>query len=263
MNSKKLICFDVDGTLLNHKDFKITPSSKEGIKHLKAAGHIIVIASGRDMDHIFSQKYVYEIEPDAIVHSNGQKVTVGNQKIFENFLDRDLIKELIEFAKANDICIGFNIGEKGCYVNKQKIIEMEKEIFGSCNREFIDESELLNYPLYSLNFNGTPEDAKRIEDNFPILRLPVFANQKGADILYKNVSKADGIEMLLKYYNMKPEDVIAFGDSMNDIEMIVQAGIGVAMGNAIDELKKKADFITKPIDEDGIIYALKKLKLVS
>ena len=83
----------------------------------------------------------------------------------------------------------------------------------------------------------------------------------GADIVPVNGSKAEGIKQLVQHLSEKPEQIVAFGDGYNDIEMLQLADIGVAMGNASDAVKAHADFITKPIDEDGIYYACEKLGL--
>ena len=84
----------------------------------------------------------------------------------------------------------------------------------------------------------------------------------GADIIEKNQSKANGLLALCKYYNIDIKDVISFGDSMNDYEILKTAGIGVAMGNSIDKLKEIADYITDDIDKDGIYNACIHLGLL-
>lgn len=259
---KKLICFDMDMTLLDHKTFEIPASAMEALEGLRKKGFIIAIASGRDMDNEFSRPLARLVQPDAIVHSNGQKVTVGSRILRQKFMDPKLIGELMDFAKPRGICIGFNIGDKGCYLHQEKVIERERKLFGSCDREFIDPSNLLKEPLYALALFGTPEEAALIEQAFPMLKLPLFAAKEGADIIYREASKAEGIQVLLNYYGLSREDVIAFGDSMNDLEMIQFAGTGVAMGNAIPELKAAADFVTKPVDQDGILYGLQQLEVL-
>lgn len=256
---KKLICFDMDMTLLDHKTFEIPASAMEALEGLRERGCIIAIASGRDMDNEFSRPLAELVHPDAIVHSNGQKVTVGDRILRQKFMEPGLIRELMDFAGPRGICIGFNIGDKGCYLHREKVIKRERELFGSCDREFIDPSHLLESPLYALALFGTPQEAARIEEAFPMLKLPLFAAKEGADIIYREASKAAGIQVLLDYYGLSREDVIAFGDSMNDLEMIQFAGVGVAMGNAIPELKEAADFVTKPIDQDGVLYGLQHL----
>ncbi|MEE0419078.1 MAG: Cof-type HAD-IIB family hydrolase [Lachnospiraceae bacterium] len=253
---RKIVCFDMDMTLLDHRTFAIPKSAMRGLDGLRAKGHILVIASGRDMDSEFSRHLAELVRPDAIVHSNGQKVTVGEKRIRELFMEPELIQSLLRFADERKICIGSNIGDKGCYVNQEEVIAHEKKVFGDCSREFIDPVNLPDFPLYALAMFGTPEQALEIEEAFPMLKLPLFAGRDGADVIYRKASKAEGIQALLEYYQMGWEDVVAFGDSMNDMEMIEYAGLGIAMGNAIEPLKKVADYVTDPIDQDGVWHGL-------
>ena len=84
----------------------------------------------------------------------------------------------------------------------------------------------------------------------------------GADIIERGNSKAEGLKRLCDYYGINLADTVAFGDSYNDIEIISEAGIGVAMGNAIEELKNAADFITDEVGKDGVYNACVRLGLI-
>jgi hypothetical protein len=103
--------------------------------------------------------------------------------------------------------------------------------------------------------------AAKIETEFPMLKLPLFAARTGADVVERSASKANGLKLLCDYFQIDIHDTIAFGDSMNDYEIVCAAGIGVAMGNAFPELKAAADYVTTRIDEDGVWNACVALKL--
>ena len=105
---------------------------------------------------------------------------------------------------------------------------------------------MLTMPVRTLAFVGSREQVKEMEREFPTLKLPMFASGHGADVVEKGNSKADGLRRLAVYFGEKEDlsDTVAFGDSMNDIEVVQEAGIGVAMGNAVDALKKVADYVT-------------------
>ena len=90
----KIFCFDLDMTLLDHKTFHISEKVLKDLEALKKEGHVVAVATGRDMDSEFSKAYKKQLQPDAIVHSNGQKVTVGEKKIREVFMDPKLIASL-------------------------------------------------------------------------------------------------------------------------------------------------------------------------
>lgn len=259
---KKLICFDMDMTLLDHATYRIPESAMRALDQLRAFGHIIVLASGRDMENEFSLPLANLVHPDAIVHANGLKVTIGDKKIYEHFMEKSLVKELLDFAELHHICIGYNLGDIGYFVNKERVIEREIQVFGSCDRKFGDPEKLLDASLHALAMFGSTEQVEILEKAFPMLKFPMFSGNVGADIVDKGTSKAVGIQALLKHYHLKWDDVIAFGDSMNDMEMIQAAGCGIAMGNAIEPLKQAADLVTRAVDQDGIWYGLHKLGLV-
>jgi len=82
------------------------------------------------------------------------------------------------------------------------------------------------------------------------------------DVIPKGGSKAEGIKKMIDRLGFKLEDVYAFGDGLNDIEMLQAAGTGVAMGNAVPEVKQHANMTTKSVEEDGIWYGLKELELI-
>ena len=84
----------------------------------------------------------------------------------------------------------------------------------------------------------------------------------GYDIYTLNHNKAVGIQKLIEYLGIKREEIIAFGDGHNDAEMLNYAGLGIAMGNAIEKVKKASDYITKDIDDSGIYYALKHFNVI-
>ena len=259
---RKLICFDMDMTLYDHKSLTITPSALDAVRRLQREGHLVAVATGRDMDNDFSRPLAEIVRPDAIVHCNGEKVTVGDQKIRERFLEKDLIKRLLDYAEKAGFSIGSNLGPVGCFTHRERVIEREERVFGIRGREYRDPGELLSHDLYALAFFGEPWQAKRIEEAFPEVKLPLFAAKEGADVIRREASKAEGIEVLLEYYGMGWQDVVAFGDSMNDLEMVRAAGLGIAMGNAVPALKEAADYVTAPIWEDGVVKGLLQFGLV-
>ena len=91
-----------------------------------------------------------------------------------------------------------------------------------------------------------------MERHFPEVTLRMFSQNYGADVIENGYSKAEGLKRLCEYYGVDLKDTYAFGDSMNDYEILVEAGTGIAMGNAREELKAAADYVTTAIGDDGI-----------
>ena len=100
-----------------------------------------------------------------------------------------------------------------------------------------------------------------LQEKFPQLNI-VRSSDILIEIMNKDVSKANGIEVLLHHLNMTPEQAIAFGDNYNDLDMLDFIGLGVAMGNAPDDVKKIAFAVTEDNNRDGIYKFLRKIKLI-
>ena len=101
-----------------------------------------------------------------------------------------------------------------------------------------------------------------MERHFPEVTLRMFSIDYGADVIERGFSKAEGLKCLCAHYGIERKDSFAFGDSMNDYEIIREAAVGIAMGNAREELKAAADYVTSRIDEDGIWNACRHFGLI-
>lgn len=259
-NAKSIICFDLDMTLLDHETWEIPESALKAVKKLHP-DHVIVIASGRDMDTPFSSKYRDQIAPDAIIHMNGSRIEAEGKELYRHHMSPQLLKNLIDYGKAHKHCIGTMIDGIDYYTWSELLAERDALFWGQSDRIFGDPDELLSLRPGALAYFGDEAGVNEIESAFPELNLPMFARKQGADVIEKNLSKAMGLEMLCEYYGIDMKNTVAFGDSMNDYEIVKAAGLGIAMGNAIDALKKAADYVTTEVYRDGIFNACRKLEL--
>ena len=263
MQNRKIFSFDIDMTLLEHKTYKITPSALVAIERLKEQGHIIVLATGRNPENSDSKQFVDIVKPNAVIGLNGTLVKVGEEKIFEHFFDKDVLKRLAKFVEGKDCALGLTLEDKDYYFNQNVIDDYDKKRWGESFRKFYPPEKLFDLTVRTLTYVGPPSGAKEIEENFPTLKLPLFAGMFGADVIEKCASKAEGLKLLCKYYNIDIKDTVAFGDSMNDKEIIEESGFGIAMGNAIEELKKYADYVTDDIADNGVYNALEKFGYIN
>lgn len=257
-----MISFDLDMTLLDHKTGRITPSALDAIERLKAH-HKIILATGRDMDNYYSRMYLDIVSPDAVVHMNGTKVTAGDQLLYEHLFDKDLLERLLTYCEREGFGIGMTEGDLDYYIHPEVIKANDIRAFGSCGRQFQDPWDMMHKKIRTLAMIGSEKQIAQVGQAFPQLKLPLFASRRGADVIEHGYSKADGLKHLAKYFN-EPENLaetVAFGDSMNDLEVIKAAGLGIAMGNSVPELKAAADYVTAGIDEDGIWQACEKFGL--
>ncbi len=263
---QKLITFDLDMTLLDHKDYKISPSTMLAIKKLKEEGHILAIATGRDMDSVYSREFKKILDFNAGIELNGTKVMVkeeNNEKmIYSYVMPKKLVNRLLDFAINKGYSIGLSIDDYDYYTNQDFVDKLDKRRWGINFRNYKDVNLIRDMQIRTLAYVGYKDGAIDIERQFDELKLPLFAGLMGADIIEKNQSKANGLLALSKYYNIGLENIISFGDSMNDYEILKMARIGVAMGNSIKKLKEIADYVTDDIDKDGIYNACVHLGLI-
>lgn len=249
---RRIISFDLDKTLLDHKNMKVPESALRALEKLREQGHIIVLGTGRDMDSYYSRAYLDIVRPDARIDQNGAKVVAGGQVLYEHFIDKTLLRRMMDYAKAHSVGLGVTIGDDDYYVNPHVVEQAEVRRWGHCGRQFRDPEKLLELNVRTVAFIGTDDEAKEMEQEFPEVTLRMFSINYGADVIEKGFSKAEGLKRLCEHYGVDMETSVAFGDSMNDSEIIEAASIGIAMGNARDELKALADYVTTDIDQDGI-----------
>lgn len=257
---RKIASFDVDMTLLDHKDYKIPESARRALEKLRK-DYYIVLSTGRDMDAKYSAGFADGVEPDAVIHLNGSKITVGNKLIYEHRMDPQLVMQLMHYAEGKPFAIGLTNGAEDFFMNPEYVVRQDMIRWKSSDRCFRDPEKILECPVRTLCYMGSMTWAKKIEEAFPMLKLPPFAARTGADVVEKTVSKAKGLQIVCDYFGVDMKDTVAFGDSLNDYEIVKAAGIGVAMGNAFPELKEAADYVTTPIGEDGVWNACVALGL--
>lgn len=256
---KKLVFFDIDGTLYDNEHDQIPLSTIEALKLLKQNDDVeIAIATGRANFILDRVQPIIEYF-DAFVFLNGLQIVYKGKEIYCHIPEKGSVQSLLQSFKARNLIHGcFNRTDEYISHLNDKIIDD----FSSVNLEvpeIIDIEEVDD--IMQVYFFGDDEDFKHIQDLHPEFRVVPW-HTNGADILPHDISKEVGIKMLSEKLGYSMEDVFAFGDASNDLEMIKAAGVGVAMGNATDELKAVADYVTDPVSENGIYNALKHFNLI-
>ena len=217
-DKKRIVSFDLDMTLLDQATWKIPDSAIEAVEMLRKDS-IIVIASGRNMDGMVSVGYKEQIRPDAVIHMNGTRVVAGDELLYEHFMDKELLKRLLSYGEEREIAVGLTIDDKDYFVNPAEVERIDKIRWGESMRDFQDPWKMLELPVRTLEIQA---------------------------------SKANGLVRLCEYYGMDISQTVAFGDSMNDYEIVQAAGTGIAMGNSVQKLKDAADYVTDDIARDGV-----------
>lgn len=255
---KKILFFDVDGTLYNSE--KILPASaKDALLEARRNGYEIAIATGRAPFMI--QSLLEELDINTYVTFNGQYVVYRGEIVYTNGVEKDELSKIIAFGDARHEPVVF--------------LDDQRMIASVGNNEMISESlNTLKYPYPNIDStyymqNEVYQTLIFMEEKAEHLYREAFPNVQfvrwhrySCDILPKGGSKAAGIEKVLEKMGLTLNDAIAFGDGINDIEMLQAVGTGVAMGNGHESVKAVATHIAEHVDEDGLAKIMRQLNII-
>lgn len=254
----KLLLLDIDGTLLNSKK-ELPESAKQALQQARENGHDLAIATGRAPFMITD--LLKELNIDTYITFNGQYIVNKGELVHTEALDSHTLSEIVEFAERRDHPLVFMNGEKMI-----SSIDYHPDIDESLKTlKFphpITELDFhLNNEIYQALVFCEKEDEPQYHETFKNMQF-VRWHRVSCDILPQGRSKASGIEKLILKTGHTIEDTIAFGDGLNDLQMMESAGFSVAMDNGHEETKKRASYITDHVDDDGLAKAFKHLKLI-
>jgi len=271
MNKIKMICLDIDGTLLN-SEHKISKKTKEviGIAANEKQIPVILVSARMPKGILFLQRELNIDQP--IICYSGALVMDDKANILSNS----------GIAISDVIQVNNFVKEIGVHMSLYKDDEWYIEELDEWAKQ---ESEITNISPNVINFTelfnvwekeksgpnkilcmGKPNDIKLLDakiKSYHSNNLNIYPSKPTyLEIMPNNVSKTSAIEILMRKFNIQKSEIIAVGDNYNDIDMIEFAGIGVAMGNAPDGVKQYADHITFSNDNDGVAEAIKKYVIV-
>ncbi len=254
----KAVFFDVDGTLLSHKLNDVPQSTRDAIAKLQEKGIMAVVATGRHLVE-FAKLPVSSIDFDAYLMLNGQLLLDQDRRAYAGkAIDPKEMEVLVHIFDAKRIPFVL-IGENNRYINyvNDTVVRTQKETRGTVP----ELGEYHGEKVYQI-LAFVPDKQKKLLDDLLDECAITSWNDTGIDIMPKDGGKATGLKTFISENGFDREETMAFGDGENDIEMLKFAGIGVAMGNATDEVKEAADYVTESVDEDGIANALRHFGLI-
>ena len=189
---KRIFSLDLDMTLLDHKTWEVPPSAMEALEHIRKDS-VIVIASGRNMDHEMSSMYCDIIKPDGVIHMNGTRVEAGGNVLFEHLMDKDRLRSLLSYADEHGYSMGISTGGYDYYIHPEGVTRMDEIRWGVSERNYRDGWELMELPVRTLAYIGGPQGAKEMEEHFSDFKFPMFSGNMGADVVEREASKAKGL----------------------------------------------------------------------
>jgi len=254
----KIVFLDIDGTILDSNN-EIPDSTREAVRLLREKGVYVAIATGRS-PHMF--KDIREaLAIDTYVAFNGQMVVVDGKPIYQYKIPSSVLEKMIERSTLRGHSLAFMAKDR-LVVNKENDHRIALAM-GSLNIPYppcIPDFYLGEVISQVLLFSEDGEESVYAEDfpGFRFVRWHPFA----CDMVVKDGSKATGIKKAIAALGFSIDDTYAFGDGLNDMEMLKTVGTGVAMGNGHPTLKKVADLVTASVDENGLYEGVKKLGLI-
>lgn len=265
----KMLVLDLDGTLTNNYK-EITPRTKEALMQAQAKGVRVVLASGRPTYGItpIANELMLTNHGGFILAFNGGKIIdyTSRETVFEQTIGKPEVEALYNAADKAGLAI-LTYQDYGIVTTQKDNNYVEHEAFinklpvTQCDN-FVED---LQYPINKCLIVGDPTPLHELE-------LQLSKDLFGQVEVYRSagfflecvppgVDKAKSLERLLAMVNIDKDDVIAVGDGFNDLSMIEYAGLGIAMDNAPQEVKSRANFVTSSNDEDGVAKVIEKFIL--
>lgn len=268
---EKVLVLDIDGTLTDSNK-EITPETKRGIIEVLKRGHKVILASGRPTSGM--RKYAKELELEDyggyLLSFNGGRIINcrTGEIMYQKTFSRTIIPGLFRYARANDLGIVTYLGNQIILGTRtDKYIELESKINDMLIKKVDNFVNYIDFDVHKCLLTAPPEIAEVYEKELQDLygdTLSIYRSEPFfIEVMPRNVDKATSLDYMLSSVGLTKENVICCGDGFNDLTMIQYAGIGVAMGNAQEEVKAAADFITKSNDENGIVTVIDKFILAT
>lgn len=255
---EKLVVFDIDGTLVDDEK-RLPKSTKEAILHLQNNGVYVVIATGRPP--FLFEELREELGVQSYISFNGQHVVFEGETIYENPIDQQQLALLHNGALEHNVPMVF--------MNENRMIATTDnhpyilQCFEQLTDEYpkVDHKFHLQTPIHQALIFCKEGEEVTFTENYPAFHFLRW-HKYSCDVLPMGGSKAVGIQQIVKASGLEEAHTYAFGDGANDMEMIQTVKTGIAMGNAVPQLKKVANYITSPVDDNGIVKALERYKLL-
>ncbi|MFP7299430.1 HAD family hydrolase [Neobacillus niacini] len=258
MSKYKVLFLDIDGTIIKPDD-SIEDTTINAIAKAQEKGIEVFLATGRPLHEL--RELAQQLNIHSLLGYNGAFAIYQGKDLFQEPMDKEIVNMFIETAKRNHHDLVLYTKDQNIFTN----LEVE------CVKEFIKKFHLHNNDALSLSneyevlgmtlINLDPDDTALYEQENQVHLSQV--NLEGMrhcyDVIRDNVNKGIGIQHILNHLGIERENAIAFGDGLNDKEMLQSVGEGFAMGNAHPDLFQYAKHKTTSVSDSGIYNGLKKL----
>lgn len=274
---QRAIFLDVDGTLISHSG-EIPDSARAAVQEARANGHLVFLATGRSPVSLWDE--LHEIGFDGAITGAGAHVEVGGEVLANSAMTAEQVTHVAAFFDAHDVAYVLESvdGLIGSTAMADRIRRVLVEALGPegppeepGSRRFLRgihlDADPLSMPVHKVGIFDSPLSLDAIRgglgEDYVVIPATVSAlGENAGELAPRGVHKALGIEAVCAHLGIDPADTVAFGDGMNDLEMLAYAGVGVAMGGAPQPVIDAADTQTGAPDEDGLSEAFARLGLI-
>ena len=268
----KMLVTDMDYTLLN-KEKKVSDRNREALRRAMEKGVHMVVATGR----IYTSARIYAklLGLDTpIIASNGALIKDASKTIFRDILSQDTVREMLRLCHKYGVYCHF-FTENTIYSEKLINVSLRYTEWNKYMGEedqvrirIVDDGEEIveaakSEVLKAVVFDDDDEKIQKLRDGIMETGIVSVSQsmKHNLEVMNKGVTKGNAVRILAQMYGINREEIIAIGDNENDISMIEYAGLGIAMGNAEEILKRAADHVTGDYQEDGVAAAIEKFIL--
>lgn len=263
----KMVAIDLDDTLLD-SDLRVSPKCIQVIQEAREKGVLVTLSTGR----MYSSALPYAIQlaidvPLVTYQGAWVKNSINGEVLYYKPVPHELAREVINYFRETGV-------HYHSYFNDELVMEVLSEE-GECyarlagvKPRLVDDLVMELDNADAIKIMGITDNEKmviRMEDDLRerygqslhvVRSKPCYL-----EVMHKEANKANALQVVAQHYGIERKEVMALGDSFNDIQMIEWAGVGVAMGNSYDIVKDAADFVTMTNDEDGVAEAIRRFVL--
>jgi len=260
----KLVAIDLDGTLLDN-DRKISPRTKEAIRKVREKGIEVTFATGRMFYSARPYADDLGLNLPLITYQGALvKESATGEVLYERTVDAELARQVVDLAYEKGLSLNFYVDDWILVDTLTTECDTYARKFNARFREVGDLRKfghLSPIKLLVIDYDEDSLNALEVECNqiFGSSLHITKSMPEYLEFLHPEATKAAGVEAVANHLGIRAEEVMAIGDSWNDLEMLEYAGMAVVMGNARDAIKEKADYVTCSNEDDGVAEALEQL----
>lgn len=255
----RAIFFDVDGTLLSHKTKVVSKQTRLALQQLRNNNILTFMCTGRHVVEL-EELAIQDIPFDGYITLNGQLCLDADKHIVHGTPFSDEMKDALLQLFNDKTYPLFIVEEDRIYTNF--IDDVVKQAQQNVSTSIPQIDTYRGKAIYQASAFIPRELDACLQAKLPSSCKLARWGEDGVDIFTRNGGKVEGMQYFMKQYNITQDEIMAFGDADNDMEMLEFASIGVAMGNARQQVKDIADYVTLDVEEDGIYHALKHFSLI-